>query len=157
MKIKALGAATILGSVSFFSASSAFSETELDVYKSPTCGCCAAWIDHVAASGFDIHAHDTSDLNRIKLEQGIQPEVQSCHTAVSKDGYVFEGHVPAKFITRFLQDTPEGALGLSTPGMPAGSPGMEMGSRFDPYSVVIMFKDGRLEQYESVTDQSSQY
>ena len=73
--------------------------------------------------------------------------MQSCHTGVSADGYFFEGHIPAKFVTAFLANPPENAAGLAVPGMPAGSPGMEMGDRFNPYSVILVKKDGTTEVY----------
>ncbi|MGB2130858.1 MAG: DUF411 domain-containing protein, partial [Marinobacterium sp.] len=82
---------------------------------------------------------------------------QSCHTAVSESGYVFEGHVPARLVKQFLANPPEGALGLTAPGMPMGSPGMEMGSRFDPYQVLLMKQDGGYEVYANIERQSEQY
>ena len=81
---------------------------------------------------------------------GIAPRFRSCHTAVTEEGYAFEGHVPAKLVQRFLDNPPEAALGLAVPGMPAGSPGMEMGDRVDQYSVFILYKDGRSEHFAEV-------
>ena len=75
-------------------------------------------------------------LDGIKLEAGISPAARSCHTAISTDGYVFEGHIPSRYIRQFLAAPPEGARGLVVPGMPVGSPGMEMGDRFDPYDIL---------------------
>ena len=82
---------------------------------------------------------------------GIPNELQSCHTGTI-DGYVFEGHVPAATIGRFLAAPPEGAYGLSVPGMPIGSPGMEMGERLDPYAVILLSKDGQHRVYERITE-----
>ena len=106
---------------------------EVVVYKSPTCGCCSKWVDHMTASGFKVIAHDTSDMQAVKKKLGVPDAMASCHTAVV-NGYVIEGHVPAADIQRLLRDKPKVA-GLAVPGMVMGSPGME-GSRSDPYSVV---------------------
>ncbi len=97
-------------------------------------------------AGFDVEVVDTDQLAQVKLEQGVPASLQSCHTAVIGD-YVFEGHVPPGTILRFLKEKPE-ARGLAVPGMPAGSPGMEMGGRVDPYDVV-QFDGLRSEVYES--------
>ncbi|MEH6503605.1 MAG: DUF411 domain-containing protein [Cycloclasticus sp.] len=125
---------------------------KLDVYKSPTCGCCVKWIDHIAANGFDAKKHHPADLNAVKQQFAIAPQYQSCHTGVSKEGYVFEGHVPADIMQRFLAEKPEGALGLAVPGMPVGSPGMEMGDRRDDYDVLLLKKDGGSEVYARIRD-----
>lgn len=130
---------------------------ELEVYKSPSCGCCSSWIEHVKHYGFESRVHHPQQLNAIKDEQGIDHRFRSCHTAVSAEGYVFEGHVPARLIQRFLAQPPEGALGLAVPGMPLGSPGMEMGDRFNAYPVVLLYRDGRYQLYEEIRDQASQY
>jgi len=129
----------------------------LNVYKSPTCGCCVDWIEHAEENGFETQAFHPRNLDQMKLEMGIQRHFQSCHTAVSESGYVFEGHVPARLVKQFLANPPEGALGLTAPGMPMGSPGMEMGSRFDPYQVLLMKQDGGYEVYANIERQSEQY
>ncbi|WP_432695522.1 DUF411 domain-containing protein [Marinobacterium sp. YM272] len=129
----------------------------LDVYKSPTCGCCESWIEHADTHGFTSNIHHPENLNGVKDELGIAPRFRSCHTAVTEEGYAFEGHVPAKLVQRFLDNPPEGALGLAVPGMPAGSPGMEYGDRFDPYPVVLLYEDGRFELYEEINEQEMQY
>src|SRR5690606_10112131 len=105
------------------------SATELVVYKSPTCGCCEDWIAHMEERQFIVNAEHPDNLQALKRELGIGAEHASCHTGVSDSGYVFEGHLPAKLVRRFLQQPPEGALGLAVPRMPIGSPGMEMGER----------------------------
>lgn len=110
----------------------------IHVYKSPTCGCCTAWVDHMESNGFDVETTDTHDMNRVKFEAGISRNLASCHTAFVGD-YVIEGHVPAADIQRLIADAPK-ARGLAVPGMPAGSPGMEMGDRKDHYQV-LMFND----------------
>lgn len=128
----------------------------LDVYKSSTCQCCEHWIQHMEYTGFETKIHHPEDLNRIKDRYGIKPEYQSCHTAVTSAGYVFEGHIPARFVQQFLENPPEGAIGLSVPGMPVGSPGMEMGERFMPYKVLLLKKDGLSEVYASVNSRDQQ-
>jgi len=122
----------------------------LDVYKSSTCGCCKDWVDHVEGAGFATLVHHPSDLGSIKQQYGISSSYQSCHTAVSNLGYVFEGHVPADLMQRFLDNPPENVLGLAVPGMPFGSPGMEMGDRYDDYVVVLLRKDGSSEIYQEI-------
>lgn len=132
-------------------------EASLNVYKSPTCGCCGDWIAHAEQNGFSTRAFHPPQLTRMKLELGIQQRFHSCHTAVSGSGYLFEGHVPARLVKQFLSDPPEGALGLSAPGMPMGSPGMEMGDRFQPYQVLLLKKDGGYEVYATIEEPSQQY
>jgi hypothetical protein len=96
---------------------------EIKVYKSPTCGCCEKWVEHLRTEGFAVVTHDVADVMPIKLENGVKPEFSACHTAFV-GGYVVEGHVPASDIRRLLAERPAVA-GLAVPGMPVGSPGME--------------------------------
>ena len=121
----------------------------ITVYKSPTCGCCALWVDHMREAGFelDVLDMDDADLNRVKLDAGVPLQMQTCHTALVGD-YVFEGHIPADVIARFLAEKPA-AHGLAVPGMPIGSPGMEFGDRVDPYDVIEFDAAGNLSVYES--------
>ncbi len=128
----------------------------MDVYKSPTCGCCVDWITHIEDNGFRAKTHHPEDLDRLKADKGIARHLQSCHTGVTQEGYVFEGHVPARYIQQFLEDTPEGAIGLSVPGMPVGSPGMEIGDRFTPYQVILLKTDGNAEVYASIQSPADQ-
>lgn len=107
---------------------------EVVVYKSPTCGCCAEWVDHLRDAGFTVIVNSTEDLNPVKRRYGVPYGMGSCHTAVV-DGYVIEGHVPAADVKRFLAEKPE-AAGLAVPGMPIGSPGMEQGDIREPYEVM---------------------
>ena len=117
-------------------APSAFAETHvLKVYKSPLCGCCGAWVDHMRSAGFRVEVTDITDLRPIKNKLGVFPELRACHTAMI-DGYVIEGHVPAREVINLLIDRPK-AIGLAVPGMPVGSPGMEQGSRRDPFQVIL--------------------
>lgn len=113
----------------------------IHVYKSPTCGCCSDWIDHLEDNGFDVTATDTNDMGKIKADAGLIAGLGSCHTAFVGD-YVIEGHVPADDIRRLLAEAPK-ATGLSVPGMPAGSPGMEMGDRKDHFKVILFNDKGQ--------------
>lgn len=110
----------------------------IHVYKSPTCGCCTDWVRHLEENGFEVDVTETQNLNPIKVKAGLTPELASCHTAFIGD-YVIEGHVPAADIRQLLASAPA-AAGLSVPGMPIGSPGMEMGDRKDHFKV-ILFND----------------
>lgn len=109
---------------------------EMTVYKSPSCGCCAAWVDHVEASGHTVKVVNSEDMDQVKQTLGVPEPLHSCHTAVV-DGYLIEGHVPVADIDRLLAERPE-AKGLAVPGMPVGSPGMEMpGTDADRYNVIL--------------------
>lgn len=119
----------------------------IKVYKSPTCGCCALWVDHMREAGFELDVEDTDDMIGVKVDAGLPLQLQSCHTALV-DGYVFEGHIPAEVIARFLAEKPS-ASGLAVPGMPIGSPGMEFGDRVDPYDVLQFDAAGNTSVYES--------
>lgn len=128
----------------------------LTVYKQPTCGCCVEWMAHIDAAGLETVGKDVTDLNAVKAHYEIAPRYQSCHTAVSQQGYAFEGHVPARYIKAFLANPPVDAIGLAVPGMPLGSPGMEVGDRFDPYEVLLLKKDGSSEVFARVDSPSQQ-
>jgi hypothetical protein len=118
---------------------------QLVVYKTPTCGCCKAWVDHMRENGFAVDTRDMDDLTPIKAQYGIASEHQSCHTAVV-DGYVVEGHVPADLVAKLLTDRPADVAALVVPGMPMGSPGME-GVYKEAYEVLAVGKDGRSTVY----------
>jgi hypothetical protein len=115
-------------------------EPEMTVYKSATCGCCKKWVEHMEDNGFRVNAIDVLDMDLIKQRYGVNREAASCHTALI-DGYIIEGHVPAFDVKRLLAEKPD-VQGLFVPGMPAGSPGMEMGDRVDKYSVISLDKNG---------------
>lgn len=136
--------------------SQSLADATLDVFKDENCGCCVGWVDHMQEAGFASKINHPRDLNGVKEELGVLPKWQSCHTAVTKGGYVFEGHIPAKYIEQFLASPPEGALGLAVPGMPLGSPGMEMGGRFTPYDIVLMNKDGSSSVFAHVPSAAAQ-
>ncbi len=115
---------------------------EITVYKSPTCGCCTDWEVHLEKEGFKVISHKERNMNRIKKSLGVKSHLASCHTAVI-DGYVIEGHVPANDIKRLLKERPPVA-GLTAPGMPQHSPGMQPpGERPRGYSVLTFDKEGR--------------
>ena len=126
------------------------SQFDLMVHKTPTCGCCKKWVDHMEENGFSITTEDHQSLTMIKDDLRIQPKFRSCHTGVSQEGYFFEGHVPGKYVAQFLSESNPGAIGLSVPGMPLGSPGMEVDNRFTPYDVLIHFQDGTSEVYAEI-------
>ena len=128
----------------------------LNVYKEPTCGCCNGWIDHMNDNGYKTAFHHPTDIQKLKDEFGLKDEWRSCHTAVHETGYLFEGHIPEKFIAQFLASPPEGALGLAVPGMPIGGPGMEIGDRFTPYEILLINKDGTHSVFFTVDNPSQQ-
>ncbi|HEX6644620.1 MAG TPA: DUF411 domain-containing protein [Gemmatimonadales bacterium] len=120
----------------------------ITVYKSPTCGCCKNWVDHVKAAGFAVEVHDVDNLSDIKADAGVPATTRSCHTAIV-GGYAIEGHVPAATIERLLKEKPAIA-GVAVAGMPVGSPGMEVaGQPADRYDVVAFKADGSTSVYES--------
>lgn len=133
------------------------STVDLMVFKTPTCGCCQLWIDHIELNGFKAKVKDQQSLENIKSILGIPSNHRSCHTAVSRSGHAFEGHVPAKYITQFLQEKHDNAIGLAVPAMPIGSPGMEVGEQFMPYHILIMYKDGTSKVYATVDDYVEQF
>ncbi|QIL90258.1 DUF411 domain-containing protein [Microbulbifer sp. SH-1] len=129
----------------------------LTTYKSATCGCCKLWVEHAGEQGFTVDARDVDDLNGIKERFRIAPEYQSCHTSVSENDYVFEGHVPAKYIRQFLQNPPANARGLAVPAMPLGSPGMEVGDRFTAYDILLLQSDGSHRVYARIDNPQQQH
>ena len=120
-----------------------------EVWKAPTCGCCKDWIAHLESNGFRVKVHDIGNT-AARARLGIPMRLGSCHTA-QVEGYVIEGHVPAREIRRLLSERPS-AVGLAVPGMPIGSPGMDgpaYGTRKDPYDVLLVRKDGSTTPYQS--------
>ncbi len=116
------------------------------VHKSPTCGCCGKWVEHLRAAGFEVDVRDTADMRAVKERVGIPPAKGSCHTA-EVGGYFIEGHVPAEDVRRLLAERPK-ARGLTVPGMPIGSPGMEVPGQGTPkYAVELVRKDGSTEVF----------
>lgn len=121
----------------------------MTVYKSPTCGCCTAWVEHARGAGFTVRTVDTDDLDRVKREVGLPARLASCHT-VMVGSYVVEGHVPASDIKRLLTERPA-VRGLAVPGMPIGSPGMEQGppAGYQRYDVLAFTSEGRTTVFAS--------
>lgn len=109
-------------------------------YRSPTCGCCELWVEHMRAAGFHVQVEESHDMGAVKAEAGVPVGKGSCHTAKVGDYYV-EGHVPAEDIKRLLAEKPA-ARGLVVPGMVPGSPGMEQGGVSQPYDVLLLAQDG---------------
>lgn len=130
--------------------------TELTVFKSPSCGCCSDWVEHLSANGIHSRVEPTDDIASLKKTLGIPTDLRSCHTGISENGFIFEGHVPARYIKQFLEHPPANAAGLSVPAMPAGSPGMEMGDHFMPYKVLLLKQDGSRETFASVNSPADQ-
>jgi hypothetical protein len=115
----------------------------VQVYKTPTCGCCSKWVDHMRYAGFTVHAEDVSQqaLDAVKLKYGVPATVNSCHTA-RLAGYIVEGHIPADAVKKMLKERPK-VVGIAVPGMPIGSPGMEIpGVRAQQYDVLSFDKTG---------------
>lgn len=120
----------------------------MTVYKSPTCGCCQAWVEIMQEEGFTVIAENVNDMSVIKQEHGVLPHLQSCHTAIV-DGYVIEGHVPTGAIQQLLAERPD-VTGLAVPGMPVGSPGMEVdGYGVEPFTVIAFDATGGTEAFAS--------
>jgi hypothetical protein len=119
----------------------------VEVWKSATCECCGNWVKHLEANGFatTVIPAESAMLADIKRKAGISSKLASCHTA-KVDGYVIEGHVPAPDIKRLVAEHPN-AVGLTVPGMPVGSPGMEQGAESEPYDVLLIKKDGTTEVF----------
>lgn len=136
--LHATAAAAALVAPSLWAASP--SRIPVEVWKDPSCGCCQDWIDHLQANGFAVQIHHGGN-NAVRAKLGLPPELGSCHTALV-GGYVVEGHVPAADVHKLLQQKPN-ALGITVPGMPIGSPGMDgavYGGRKDPYDVLLVTK-----------------
>jgi hypothetical protein len=137
---------TVLGSAgTILAMKPAFAEAGLPkviVSKDPSCGCCSGWVDHLKTAGFPVEVHETAGVNRVKARLGVPDALASCHTA-EVGGYVIEGHVPAEAIKRLLTEKPQ-AKGAAVPGMPVGSPGMEVeGVENDTYDVVLFGPAGQ--------------
>jgi hypothetical protein len=115
--------------------------TEIEVFKSPYCGCCGSWIEHMKAAGFTIKVTPVTDTTLARKRLGLPDRYASCHTA-TVGGYVLEGHVPAAEVNRLLATRPK-ALGLAVPGMPQSAPGMAVPGKNDPYQVLLVDASGK--------------
>jgi len=135
--------------VSSQSGKAAANKPSVAVFKSPTCGCCAKWNEHMTAAGYAVTSRDMTDMTAVKDEHRVPSSLRSCHTALVS-GYVIEGHVPADVVAKLLAERPAGVVGIAVPGMPAGSPGMESADGFKtPYQVMAFTKDGQSRVYAS--------
>jgi hypothetical protein len=122
-----------------------------EVWKTPSCGCCKAWVEHLQREGFTVQVNDVQSTGAVRTKLGIPDDMGSCHTALI-GGFAVEGHVPAREIKRLLTEQPSFAkevVGLSAPGMPVGSPGMETDGKRDKYDVMLVLKNGQHRVYQS--------
>jgi hypothetical protein len=143
--VAALGAALLIVGLTVHAQSTAPSVT---VFKDPSCGCCAKWVEHLKQNGFTVKVIESNKLDDIKSQNHVPREARSCHTALV-NGYAIEGHVPASDIQRLLKEHPAVA-GLAVPGMPIGSPGMEVpGRKAQPFDVLAFDKDGSTRVFAS--------
>jgi hypothetical protein len=141
----ALGA-SLAGGKSVWAAAAAADPRTMTIYMSPTCGCCAKWVDHVKAAGFTTVVYEDEDMETVKDSLGVPKDLRSCHTA-QVEKYLIEGHVPAEDIKALLAKKPA-AMGLAAPGMPASSPGMAVpGQPHEAYDVLLFRRDGSSEVY----------
>jgi hypothetical protein len=119
----------------------------ISVYKSPSCGCCSLWVDYMRKNGFEAKVQDVENIGALKLKLGVREEFSSCHTT-EVGGYIVEGHVPVEAVQRMLKERPKIA-GIAVPGMPAGSPGMEVPSgKKDSYNILAFTSDGKTTVYD---------
>lgn len=143
--LKALGvgvllAALGLGAYAWLTPSASADLPTVTVYKNPSCGCCSDWVSHMRDQGFEVEVNSQLNMQPVRKQAGVPSSLASCHTAtVGK--YVVEGHVPAADVKQLLREQP-GVQGVSVPGMPVGSPGMERGDRVQPYDVVSFTAEG---------------
>ena len=116
--------------------------SQLNIYKSPYCGCCGAWVDHVKANGIKAVVHEMEDVTSMARKLGVPDDLRSCHSA-EIDGYFIEGHVPPADIRKLLRERPK-ARGIAVPGMPIGSPGMEQAGRREAFDTLLVGPSGQL-------------
>ena len=152
--LQALALLSAGGGTLMASSLSAQTRPEVEVWKDPNCGCCADWVTHLQANGFQVRVHDSGNAAARK-RLGIPVKLGSCHTA-QVGGYAIEGHVPASDIQRLLKERPQ-AIGLAVPGMPVGSPGMDgpdYGGHKDAFDVLLVLKDSNSRVYQSYAAKS---
>lgn len=143
---KQMASVLLMGAVLIPSA--VYAVETITVYKTPTCGCCVKWVEHLQQNGFTVDARDVQDTGPHRARLGMPQQYGSCHTA-TVNGYTIEGHVPAREIKRLLKEKPK-ATGLAVPAMVMGSPGME-GPRSDPYQVLLVNGNGQASVYQNYT------
>lgn len=155
-QIRIVGIVGLLASVLLTACAAPASERATDaqttrtmiVYKSPTCGCCSDWVSYVEQHGYTVTVEEVQALAAVKAEHNVPPTMQSCHTALI-DGYIVEGHVPVADIERLLAERPD-VVGIAVPGMPVGSPGMEIeGAASQPFDVVSFDAAGATQVFSS--------
>ena len=120
---------------------------DIVVYRSPSCECCGKWLEHLKNNNFNVKDILTEDVQAVKQKYGISAAMSSCHTSIV-DGYIVEGHVPANDIINLLKTKPK-IVGISVPGMPMGTPGMEMGGKKDAYKVMSFDKENDYKVFNS--------
>ena len=138
------------------SSSSLLKNVSATVYKDANCGCCKEWVGYAEGHGLNATAQNVEDVSLFKERYSVPQQMRSCHTTVTTDGYVFEGHVPAKYMAQFLKNPPSDAIGLAVSGMPVGSPGMEYQDKFMPYKVMQLNKDGSTAIYATIDSPQQQ-
>lgn len=131
--------APVVGTIALMACTQAAAAT-LEVFKSPWCGCCGAWIEHVRAAGFTVNVTEVEDIAAVSRQNGVPDKLRACHTTRAGE-YVIEGHVPAADIKRLLKEKPD-AIGIAVAGMPAGSPGMDQGPEKQPYNTILFTTKG---------------
>ena len=139
--------AVVMSLTTATSAATASVPLEVTVYRDPFCSCCEGWIDYLTNQGFQPTSVKTSTIDTLKQQYGVPDDLASCHTAII-DGYVVEGHVPSDDIKRLLAQKPSNIRGIAVPGMPVGTPGMEMGDKKDSYAVVSFDKKGQTKVFK---------
>lgn len=129
-----------LGAYLWFGTSASTPQSPVTVYKSPTCNCCSDWVAHMREQGFSVDVNSRVNVQPVKKQVGVPSSLAACHTS-TVGGYVVEGHVPAQDVKRLLREKPD-VRGISVPGMPVGSPGMERGNQVEPYKVLTFTPAG---------------
>jgi hypothetical protein len=148
-KVKHFLAIVLLVNTGFAWAEVAQAEKKIDIVvnRSPTCSCCGKWVEHLKQNNFNVKDVVSDDMQSIKNKYGVTQELASCHTALV-NGYVVEGHVPTNDIRTLLKNKPE-VVGITVPGMPSGTPGMEMGGKKDAYQVISFDKKNQQQVFNS--------
>jgi len=138
---KSAAALAALSALPALPAFAALAGPEVQVFKSPSCGCCGSWVEHMRTAGFTVKVTEVNDTTAARKRLGLPDRYGSCHTA-TVGGYVLEGHVPAAEVKRLLASKPK-AIGLAVPGMPPSAPGMDVPGRKDPYEVLLVDTSGQ--------------
>jgi|SRR5687767_3347576 len=143
MRLSITGIFVLTSAIAFNVAAAQRMQGTVEVFKSPTCGCCSLWVKHLESHGFTVRATNVDDIYDVKAKYRVPAAVESCHTGIVA-GYAIEGHVPAADVQRLLKERPAGIVGIGVRGMPIGSPGMEVaGVNPQPYTVLAFDKQGK--------------